>query len=62
MNKCLDGDAKNYHAWAHRVAVAERYGLWEQEMVDLSRLLEEDLRNNSAWNHRLVAVKHMAKG
>ena len=61
MRKCLDQDAKNYHAWAHRVAVAERFNVWERELDDLSRLLELDLRNNSAWNHRFMAASHLAR-
>lgn len=61
VSKCLDGDAKNYHAWAHRVAVAERYSLWEQEPEVVARLLEQDVRNNSAWNHRFAAVSYLAK-
>lgn len=60
MEKCLETDAKNYHAWAHRVAVASTFGLWEQEIEVVSQLLEKDVRNNSAWNHRLQAVMHTA--
>ena len=61
MDKCLEGDAKNYHAWSHRAAVAERFGTWEGELALTARMLEADVRNNSAWNHRFSALSSLAK-
>ena len=61
MDKCLEGDAKNYHAWSHRVAVAGRFGAWGGELALTARMLGADVRNNSAWNHRFSALSALAK-
>jgi hypothetical protein len=53
---CLQHDAKNYHAWAHRQAVLAALGtsaLWGAELAFTERLLRQDVRNNSG---RCVAV------
>lgn len=49
---CLEDDAKNYHTWAHRLAVVDHFELWEEELVFTALMIEEDVRNNSAWNQR----------
>lgn len=46
------GDAKNYHAWAHRQHVVARHGAWAGELEFTEALIDEDPANNSAWNHR----------
>ena len=51
-------DAKNYHAWAHRQALAAAWGLWEDELAMVTALLADDVRNNSAWNHRFAIMAH----
>lgn len=61
MDACLEGDAKNYHAWSHRWAVAERFGAWQGELALTARMLDVDVRNNSAWNHRFSALASLAK-
>ena len=53
---CLDGDAKNYHAWSHRQAVVEQFGLWEEELSFVCTMITADVRNNSAWNQRFCIV------
>ena len=54
--ECLERDAKNYHAWAHRQAVVRAFGLWAAELSYVAELLRADVRNNSAWNQRYVVV------
>jgi protein farnesyltransferase/geranylgeranyltransferase type-1 subunit alpha len=49
---CLEDDPKNYHTWAHRLAVVDHFGLWQEELVFTALMIEEDVRNNSAWNQR----------
>ena len=57
--RCLAEDTKNYHAWAHRAAIAEAFDSWERELPIITKLLSEDARNNSAWNHRYLTVQHL---
>jgi len=52
----LSQDAKNYHAWAHRLWAVACFGLQAREVEFTSALLEEDGRNNSAWNARFAAL------
>ncbi|KAK9833119.1 hypothetical protein WJX74_007924 [Apatococcus lobatus] len=52
---CLRVDAKNYHAWGHRHAMLQAFGLWRSELKLTSLLLEDDPFNNSAWSQRHVA-------
>ncbi|KAL9702902.1 hypothetical protein quinque_006420 [Culex quinquefasciatus] len=54
----LNMDAKNYHAWQHRQWAIKSYGLFEDELVYVDRLISEDMRNNSAWNERFFVLKH----
>jgi protein farnesyltransferase/geranylgeranyltransferase type-1 subunit alpha len=51
-----DGDAKNYHAWAHRQWLVRTFNLWSLELGVVELLLAADIRNNSAWNHRFFVV------
>jgi len=58
---CLEQDAKNYHAWAHRQATALAFAcseLWKKEFELTERFLGQDMRNNSAWNHRIFALRN----
>lgn len=48
----LEIDAKNYHAWSYRQWVVATFELWDEELPDVERLIDEDVRNNSAWNQR----------
>ena len=57
--RCLADDTKNYHAWAHRGAIAEAFGAWERELPIISKMLKEDVRNNSAWSHRFLTLQHL---
>ncbi|KAI8465579.1 MAG: hypothetical protein J3K34DRAFT_525239 [Monoraphidium minutum] len=66
--RALDGDEKNYHAWAHRQArrgggggrctaggpgaVVAAAGCWEEELRYSEAMIERDVRNNSAWAQR----------
>lgn len=49
---CLEDDPKNYHTWAHRLAVVDHFGLWQEELAFTALMIAEDVRNNSAWNQR----------
>lgn len=60
--RCLADDAKNYHAWAHRAAIAEAFDAWERELPIIGKMLAEDMRNNSAWNHRFLTLQHLLEG
>ncbi|UYV74452.1 FNTA [Cordylochernes scorpioides] len=51
-------DAKHYHAWQHRQWAMKEFGLWDDELSYVEKLLEDDIRNNSAWNQRYFVVKH----
>ena len=55
---CLEDDPKNYHTWAHRQAVVERFALWEQELAYTAHMIQADVRNNSAWNQRFYIVSN----
>ncbi|KAL9693169.1 hypothetical protein quinque_012454 [Culex quinquefasciatus] len=44
----LNIDAKNYHAYQHRQWTIKSYGLFEDELVYVDRLIPEDMRNISA--------------
>ena len=57
---CLEDDPKNYHTWAHRQAVVERFALWEQELDYTAHMIRADVRNNSAWNQRFYIVSKSA--
>ncbi len=57
--RCLADDAKNYHAWAHRAAIADAFNAWERELPIITKMLSEDMRNNSAWNHRFLTLQRL---
>ena len=57
--RCLTEDTKNYHAWAHRAAIAEAFDSWERELPIITKMLSEDARNNSAWNHKFLTIQHL---
>ena len=52
----LRGDAKNYHAWSHRLWVLRTYNDWGNELAYVATLHDDDVYNNSAWNHRHAVV------
>ena len=54
---CLRVDAKNYHAWGHRLAMLQAFHLWRSELELTGLLLKDDLYNNSAWSQRHVAFR-----
>ena len=52
---CLEYDAKNYHAWAHRQFLIQKYVSPSAVLAELEytrKCLESDVMNNSAWNQR----------
>lgn len=57
--RCLADDAKNYHAWAHRAAIADAFDAWKRELPIITKMLAEDMRNNSAWNHRFLTLQRL---
>lgn len=59
--QCLVDDPKNYHSWAHRQAVVERWGLFEEEMLFTKQMIEDDVRNNSAWNQRFFIISQISQ-
>ena len=54
--RALDADAKNIHAWTHRLWCARAFDLWRAEPASCDEMLQRDVRNNSAWSHRFVAA------
>lgn len=48
----LEMDNKNYHAWAYRVWVCNKFQLYEEEKDQIEWMLEVDIGNNSAWVYR----------
>ncbi len=56
ISQMFASDAKNYHVWSYRQWLVRTFDLWDGEIVDIERLLDEDVRNNSAWNHRWFVV------
>jgi protein farnesyltransferase/geranylgeranyltransferase type-1 subunit alpha len=54
--RALDADAKNIHAWTHRLWCARAFDLWRAEPAFCDEMLQRDVRNNSAWSHRFVAA------
>ena len=54
----LEGDNKNYHAWAHRQWILRTFNAYDGELKFIDQLLEADIRNNSAWNQRWFVVKN----
>ncbi|KAJ2000248.1 CAAX geranylgeranyltransferase alpha subunit [Coemansia thaxteri] len=56
IDRVIDQDSKNFHAWSHRQWVVRAYGLWDQEMAFVDTQINQDVRNNSAWNQRYFAL------
>lgn len=57
---CLEHDAKNYHAWAHRQFLIKKYVSPSTILFELEytrKCLEKDVMNNSAWNQRAFLRK-----
>ena len=38
--------------------MVQKWGLWEQELKEVERMLTDDVRNNSAWNQRYFVYKN----
>lgn len=59
VDKILNDDSKNYHAWSHRQWIIKRVNapsLWRDEIEYSHAQIIADVRNNSAWNQRWFAV------
>lgn len=57
---CLEFDAKNYHAWAHRQSLLRMWATsanLDAEFACTSEFLERDVMNNSAWTQRAFILK-----
>mmetsp|Transcript_15910 Transcript_15910/g.24558 ORF Transcript_15910/g.24558 Transcript_15910/m.24558 type:complete len:226 (+) Transcript_15910:371-1048(+) len=54
LEQIFDSDAKNYHAWSHKIWLVERYCLWNEDahMDFVDKMLDQDPRNNSVWSYR----------
>jgi protein farnesyltransferase/geranylgeranyltransferase type-1 subunit alpha len=55
----LEDDAKNYHAWAHRVWMIDFFKMHAHELAFTAAHIELDDRNNSAWNARFTALHRL---
>jgi len=55
----LSVDGKNYHAWAHRQWVLDRFNAWSRELGFVDSELAKDVRNNSAWNERFCTIRRL---
>eukprot|EP00955_Chlamydomonas_euryale_P087078 364267-Chlamydomonas_euryale.AAC.11 len=60
--RALAADDKNYHAWAHRLAIVAAFGAWDGEAGFADACLSRDVRNNSAWQHRGAALRARLHG
>ena len=54
--EALAADAKNIHAWSHRMWCVRAFGLWAEELAYTEAMIDADVRNNSAWNERFFCV------
>ncbi len=54
LEQIFDSDAKNYHAWSHKIWLVERFCLWNEDahMDFIEKMLDQDPRNNSVWSFR----------
>ena len=45
LAQIFDSDAKNYHAWSHKIWLIERYSLWREprHLVFADMLLDKDV-------------------
>lgn len=57
IEKALEEDNKNYHAWSHRQWVNTFFNSWENELEYTQNMIKIDPRNNSAFNHRHFVVE-----
>ena len=57
VDKLLDVDARNFHAWAHRRAVAAEAGVLPREAEEAAlRRVEDNFSNYSAWHERSATL------
>ena len=51
-------DAKNIHAWTHRLWVARTFPkmMRDAERAFTEKMIDDDVRNNSAWNQRFAVT------
>ena len=56
LDKVFKKDAKNYHVWSYRQWLVRHFGIWDDELPTIEKLLDDDVRNNSAWNHRWFII------
>lgn len=52
MRMTLELDSKNYHCWVYRKWLCETFDMYESEMVEVEKYLDNDVYNNSAWSYR----------
>jgi len=60
LDELLEDDAKNYHMWSYRQWLVRTYGLWDEDLELVNRLIRIDVRNNSAWNERYYVLSRGA--
>mmetsp|Transcript_34634 Transcript_34634/g.63691 ORF Transcript_34634/g.63691 Transcript_34634/m.63691 type:complete len:380 (+) Transcript_34634:86-1225(+) len=59
VDKILEDDSKNYHAWSHRqwiIRTLDNPTLWSTEIQYSHSKILSDPRNNSAWSQRWFAL------
>ncbi|KAJ2996892.1 CAAX geranylgeranyltransferase alpha subunit [Globomyces sp. JEL0801] len=56
VNRMIEMDSKNYHAWSYRQWLVRTHNIWEAEMKESDYWIQNDVRNNSAWNHRFFIL------
>lgn len=57
LNKILEEDPKNYHAWSFRIWLVGKFSLDPTAELSYSQfLVEQDPWNNSAWNYRYFLI------
>lgn len=54
LDLIFKSDAKNYHAWSHKIWLIERFEIHSMQthMVFVETLLDDNVRNNSVWSFR----------
>ena len=56
LEEVFSSDSKNYHAWAYRLWLVERFELFVGEMDWVEDWLEDEVTNNSLWAYRRFLV------
>ena len=58
LREVFEDDAKNFHAWCHRIWMIRRFHNVEGEFEFIEELLGYDIKNNSVWNYRFFLVNY----